>query len=185
MEAEQHKNDLETLGCSCIVIVLILEAGEISVRVLFHDDLVDIVTRSSERHMVRHATGHSGVQERNQLALRVEDSCTRVTFGREITMFSAPKVKDCNLPGLALEIPTGVCLKLGLVTKGKVGRLPLLGNSEARVVVLVEEVRVREACGVNATQEPEEVVLRVLEYGGVGGVGVEAGDDLGAGELAS
>jgi hypothetical protein len=29
------------------------------------------------------------------------------------------------------------------------------------------------------------VVLRVLEYGGVGGVGVEAGDDLGAGELAS
>ena len=100
-------------------------------------------------------------------------------------MLSAPEVKDCNLPGLALKIPTGVRLELRLATKGKVSRLPLLGNGEARVVVLVKEVRVREAYGVNATQEPEEVVLRVLEYGGVGGVGVEAGDDLGAGELAS
>ena len=100
-------------------------------------------------------------------------------------MLSAPKVKDCNLPGLAPEIPTGVRLELGLATKGKVGRLPLLGNGEARVVVLVEEVWVREACGVDATQEPEEVVRRVVEYRGVGSVGVEAGDDLGVGELAT
>jgi hypothetical protein len=184
VETEQYKNDLETLGCGCVVVVVVLESGEIGVGVLFQDDLVDVVTRSSERDMVRHATGHSGVQEGDQLALRVEDSCARVTFSREITMLSAPEVKDCNLPGLALEIPTGVRLELGLATKGKVGRLPLLGNGEARIVVLVEEVRVREACGIDATQEPEEVVLRVLKYGGVGGVGVEAGDDLGAGELA-
>jgi len=84
VEAEQHKNDfnLETSGWGCVVIVVVpvLEAGEIGIRVLFHDDLVDIVTRSSKCNMVRHATGHSGVQEGNQLALRVEDSCTRVTF---------------------------------------------------------------------------------------------------------
>ena len=55
-------------------------------------------------------------------------------------MLSAPKVKDCNLTGLALKIPTGVCLKLRLVTKGKVGCLPILGNSEAKVVVLIKEV---------------------------------------------
>ena len=55
-------------------------------------------------------------------------------------MLSAPKVKDCNLPGLALGITTGVRLKLRLATKGKVSCLPLLGNGEARVVVLVEEV---------------------------------------------
>ena len=71
-----------------------------------------------------------------------------------------------------------------MATKGKVSRLPLLGNGEARVVVLVEEVRVREACGIDATQEPEVVVLGVLEFGGVDGVGVETGVDLGAGELA-
>ena len=185
MEAEQYKNNLETLGCGCIVvIILVLEAGEISVRVLFQDNLMDIVPRSSERDMVRHATGHSRVQKSNQLALRIEDSCARVTFGREITMLSAPEVKNRNLPGLALGIPTGVCLELRLATKGKVGRLPHLGNGEVRIVVLVEEVRVREACGIDATQEPEEVVLRVLEYGGVGGIGVEAGNNLGTGELA-
>ena len=80
VEAEQHKNDLETLGYSCVIIVVVLEAGEIGVGVLFHDDLIDVVTRSSKRDMVRHATGHSRVQECNQLALRIEDSCTRVTF---------------------------------------------------------------------------------------------------------
>ena len=79
VEAEQHKNDLETLGYSCVIVV-VLEAGEIGVGVLFHDDLVDVVTRSSKRDMVRHAMGHSRVQERDQLALRVEDSCARVTF---------------------------------------------------------------------------------------------------------
>ena len=100
-------------------------------------------------------------------------------------MLSAPKVKDCNLPGLTLEIPTGLRLELRLATKGKVSHLPLLGNGEARVVVLAEEVWVREACGIDATQEPEEVILRVLEYGGAGGVGAEAGDDLSTGELAS
>ena len=176
---------METLGCSCVV-VFVLQAGEIGVGVLLRDKLHDVVTRGSECDMVGHATvGHSGVQEGDQLALRVEDSCARVTFSREIAVLSAPPVEDRDLPGLALEIPTGVRLELGLATKGKVGRLPLLGNGEARVVVLVEEVRVREACGVDVTQEPEEVVLRVLKYGGVDGVGVEASDDLGAGELAS
>ena len=183
MMAEAEK--LETLGCGCVVVVLVLEAGEIGVGVLFPDDLVDVVTRSSKCDMVRHATGHSGVQEGDQLALCIEDSRARVTSSREITMLSAPEVKDCNLPGLAPEMPTGVRLELGLVTEGKVGRLPILGNGEVRVVVLVEEVRVREACGVDATQEPEEVVYRVLEYEGVGGVGVEEGDDLGASELAT
>lgn len=100
-------------------------------------------------------------------------------------MLIAPPVEDCDLPGRAFEIPTGVGLELGLATKGKVGRLPFLGNSEAGVVTLVDVVRVREGCGVDDTHEPEEVVPRVLEYGGVGDVGKEASVDLGAGELAS
>ena len=100
-------------------------------------------------------------------------------------MLVVPPVEDCYLPGRAFEIPTGVSLELGLATKGKVGRLPFLGNYEAGVVVFVDKVRVREGCSVDDTQEPEEVVLWVLEYGGVGGVGVEASVDLGAGELAS
>lgn len=100
-------------------------------------------------------------------------------------MFVGPPVEDCDLPGRAFEIPTGVSLELGLATKGKVGRLPFLGNAEAGIVVFVDEVRVREGFGVDDTREPEEVVLWVLEYGGVGGVGVEAILDLGAGELAS
>jgi len=57
-------------------------------------------------------------------------------------MLSAPKVKDCNLPGLALNIPIGVRLELRLATKGKISRLPHLGNSEAGVVVLIERVQV-------------------------------------------
>ncbi len=52
VEAEQHKNDMETLGCGCVVVVLVLDAGEIGVGVMFHDDLVDVMTRSSERDMV-------------------------------------------------------------------------------------------------------------------------------------
>ena len=184
VEAEKHKNDLETLGCGCVVVVLVLEAGEIGVRVLFPDDLVDVVTRSSKCDMVRHATttGPSGVQEGDQLALCIEDSRARVTTSREIIMPFAPEVKDCNLPGLALGIPTGVRLELGLATEGKVGPLPILGKDETRIAVLVEEVRVRETCGVDATREPEEVVRRVLEFGEVG---AEVRDDFRASELAT
>lgn len=100
-------------------------------------------------------------------------------------MLVAPPVEDCDFPGRAFEISTGVSLELGLATKGKVGRLPFLGNDEAGVVVLVDKVRVREGCGVDDTREPEEVVLWVLEYEGVSSVGVEASVDLSAGELAS
>ncbi len=123
-------------------------------------------------------------------SVRVEDGRARVALGREVTMLSAPEVEDRDLPGLAVEsarTSTGVRLELGLAAEGEVGRLPLLGDRDggARVVVLIEEVRAREACGVDAAREPEEVVLRVLERGVVGGVGAEAGDDLGASELAS
>lgn len=183
MEAEPHKKDMETLD-SGFVVASELRAGEIGVGVLFLDELLDVVTRSPKGNVVRLATGHSGVQDGDQLALRVEDSCARVTLSREITVLPAPPVEDRNLPGLANEIATGVRLELGLATKGKIGRLPGLGNGEARVVVLVEEVRVREGCGVDETRELEQMVLRVLECRGVGGVGVEAGDDLVAGELA-
>ena len=113
------------------------------------------MTRGSKGNMVRHATGHSRVQDGDQLALRVEDSCARVTLSREITVLPAPPVEDRDLPGIVSEIAAGVRLELRLATKGKIGRLPILGNGEARVVILVKEVRVREGCGVDETQEPE------------------------------
>jgi hypothetical protein len=100
-------------------------------------------------------------------------------------MLPAAIVEDGDLPGLAGEITTGVGLQLGLATKGKIGLLAILRNDEAGFVVLVEEVGVRETCGIDATQEPELMILGVFEDGWVGGVGVEAGDDLVAGELAS
>jgi len=37
VEAERHKNDMETSGCGCVVVVVVLDAGEIGVGVLFHD----------------------------------------------------------------------------------------------------------------------------------------------------
>lgn len=79
MEAEttknkkKRKNDLEALGGGGLVFFE-LQAVEIGVGVLLQDELHDIVTRGSEGDMVGHATGHSGVQESDQLALRVEDS---------------------------------------------------------------------------------------------------------------
>ena len=62
--------------------------------------------------------------------------------------------------------------------------MPGLGDDEAGVVVVVDEVRSREVFCVDATREPEEVVLRVLECRRIGSIGVEAADDFRAGEFA-
>lgn len=41
VEVKRRTNDLKSLGCDCVV-VLVLGAGEIGVDVLFHHDLVDV-----------------------------------------------------------------------------------------------------------------------------------------------
>ena len=57
------------------------EAGEVSVRVVFLDLVDDEVSRSAEGDVAGEPSGHAGVQERNHLALRVEDAGTRVALG--------------------------------------------------------------------------------------------------------
>ena len=176
------KKDLETLGSGGVVGVL--HAGEISVGVVRLDEVDDVVSRSAEGNVVGHATRHARMQDGDELALSIENSRARVTFIREVPVLPATIVEDGNLPGLAREIATGVGLQLRLATKGKIGLLAILRNDEAGFVILVEEVGAREACGVDATQKPELMILGVLEDRWVGGVGIEAGDDLVAGELA-
>ena len=176
------KKDLETLGSGSVVGVL--HAGEISVGVVRLDEVNDVVSRSAEGNVVGHATRHARVQDGDELALGVENSRARVTFILKVAVLPAAIVEDGDLPGLAHKIATSVSLQLGLATKGKIGLLAILRNGEAGFVILVEEVGAREACGVDATQKPELMILGVLEDGWVGGVGIEAGDDLVAGELA-
>ena len=176
------KKDLKTLGSGGVVGVL--HAGEISVGVVRLDEVDNVVSRSAEGNVVGHATTHARVQDGDELALGVENSRARVTFIRKVAVFPAAIVEDGDLPGLAREIATGVGLQLGLATKGEISHLAILCNDETGFVILVEEVGVREACGVDATQKPELMILGVLEARCVGGVRIEAGDDLVAGELS-
>ena len=78
-----------------------------------------------------------------------------------------------------------VRFQLRVATKGKIGRLPVLGHYEARVTLVIHEVGVRQACGVNPAQKSEDMVFRVLKDRWVGGIGVEKRIDLRAGVLAS
>lgn len=130
--------------------------------VAFLDDLDDVVSGSAKSDMVGHPPGHAGMQEGDQLAFCVEDSCARVTMAREVAMLLV-EVEDGDLPGIALEFITGIRLQPGEATKGKIGRLSILGHDEARVALVVPEVGIRQTCGVDATQKSKEVIFRVLK----------------------
>ena len=84
-----------------------LEAVEISMGVVFLDKLDDVVTRGSERDVVRHA----GMQDGNELAFSVEDGCARVAFSRKVAMLLA-EVEDCDLPGIMFKLVTCISLQL-------------------------------------------------------------------------
>ncbi len=57
----------------------------------------------------------------------------------------------------------------------------MLGDDEPSVAILVQKVGTGQACGVDIARQPEEMVVWVLE---VGGIGVEERADLVAGILA-
>ena len=120
------------------------------------------------------------MQDGDELALGVEDGRARVAFAGKVAVFHA-EVEDRDLPGIVPELVARISLQLRQATKGEVGRLPILGNDKAGVAVLVQKVRIGQACGVDIARQPEEVVLRVLEGGQVG---AEERVDLAAGVLA-
>lgn len=99
-------------------------------------------------------------------------------------MLCATIVEDGDLPGLAREITTSVGLQLRLAAKGKISCLAILRNDETGFVILIDEVGLREACSIDVIQKPELMILGVVEDRWIGSVGIEAGDDLIAGELA-
>lgn len=141
------KESFETSGVE-------LEALEIGVRVAFLDELDDVVTRSSERDVVGHASWHAGMQDGDELAFGVEDGGARVAFAGKVAVLLA-EVKYRDLPGIVLELVTRISLQLREATKGKVGRLPILGNDEASVAILVQKVGIGQACGVDTARQPE------------------------------
>ena len=152
-------------------------AREVSVGVVFDDELDDVVSRSTERDVVGHAPGHSRVQKGDHLPLRVENTRARVAFGREAAE-PLVEVEDSDLPGLLLKLVARVSFQPGETTESEVGCLTVLGNNEARIALIVPDVRSREACGVDTTQKPVKMIGRVLESGRVGDVGVEECFDL-------
>jgi len=101
------KKDIETSGVE-------LEAVEIGVRVAFLYELDDVVTRSSERDMVGH--WHAGMQDGDELAFGVEDGCARVAFAGKVAVLLA-EVENGDLPGVRLELATGISLQLRAATK--------------------------------------------------------------------
>lgn len=176
---EDTEKDVETSGCDLGK----LEAVKISVRVVFLDEFDNVVTRGSKGDVVGHSSGHSGMQESDQLAFSVENGCARVTFAGEVAALLAI-VEDRDLPGILVGLAAGVGLQLREATKGKIRRLPILGDDEGRVVIVVREARISKAGGVDITQQPEKMVVWVIE-GSVGDIEVEERDDLVAGKLAS
>lgn len=158
-----------------------LEAVKVSVGVVFLDKLDDVVSGGSKRDVVGHA--HAGMQDGDELALGIEDGCARVALAGKVTVLLA-EIEDRDLPGFVPELVTRIGLKLREATKGKVGRLPILGNDETSVAMFVHEVRIGQACGVDKTRQPEEMVVRVREGRRVGAIGVEERRDLVVGVLA-
>lgn len=146
-ERRRQKKDFETSGVE-------LEALEIGVRVAFLDELDDVVTRSSERDVVGHSPWHAGMQDSDELAFGVEDCGARVAFAGKVAVFLA-EVKYRDLPRIVLELVTCISLQLREATKGKVGRLPILGNDEASIAILVQKVGIGQACGVDTARQPE------------------------------
>ncbi len=154
-----------------------LLAREVSVGVVFDDELDNVVSRSTECDVVGHAPGHSGVQKGDHLPLRVENTGARVAFGREVAK-PLVEVEDSDLPGILLELIARVSFQLGEATESEVGFLTVLGNNEARIALIVPEARSREACSVDTVQKPVKMIGRVLEGGQIGDVGVEECSDL-------
>lgn len=135
------------------------------------DLLDDKVSVRAKGDVARHAR----VEEGNHLPLGIEDVGTQVVLVRE---FLLVEVEDGHLPGGAPQVVDHVGLALGEPPEGQVSSLPLFRDDEARVALLVEEVRVLEALGVDAALDAEEMVGWVFEGGRVGVVGVEELDDV-------
>jgi len=112
---------------------------------VFFDELDDVVTRSSECDVVGH--WHAGMQDGDELAFGVEDGCARIAFAGKVAELLA-EVEDGDLPGVVLELVTSISLQLRAATKSKVSRLPILGNDEAIVAILVQKMVVRVLEGV-------------------------------------
>ena len=127
-------------------------------------DLVeDEVRGRAERHVAGHAPGHTGVQERDDLALSVDDCSSGVALSREVRV--AEEVEEGALPALPVQIVASISLELGELRKGQVGLLPKLGHDVASVAVLVLEVGVCDCSCVEPALDLEEVVGRVFEDG--------------------
>ncbi len=151
---------------------------------MFLDLIEDKVTRRAIRDVAVQSLGHARMQQGDDLAFGVEDDGPRVAVVREV---AAPLVvvEDGDLPGVVLEFVAMVRFQLRVATKGKIGSLPVLGHYEARLTLVVHEVGVRQACGVDPAQKSEEMICRVLKDRWVSGIGIEKRIDLRAGVLAS
>ena len=145
---------------------------EVSIGVVFNDELNNVMSRSTKCDVVGHAPGHSRVQKGNHLSLCIKNAGARVTIKREVAK-PLVEVEDSNLPGFLLELVARVSFQLREATKSEVSFLSILGNSEARIALIIPEVRSCKACGVDTAQKSVKMIGRVLEGGRVGGVGVE------------
>ena len=139
------------------------------------DLLDDKVSGRAKGDVARHAPRHARVEEGNHLPLGIEDVGAQVVLVRE---FLLVEVEDGHLPGRAPQVVDHIGLALGEPPEGQVNGLPLFRDDEARVALLVEEVRVLEALSVDAALDAEEMVGWVFEGGKVGVVGVEELDDV-------
>ena len=161
------------------------QAGKVGVRVVFLDLIEDKVARRAIRDIAVQFLVHTRMQQGDDLAFSVEDDGPRVTVAREVAALLVV-VEDGDLPGVALEFVTMVRFQLRVATKGKVGRLPVLGHYEARFTSFVLEVGVRQACGVDPARKSEEIIIfRIFKDRWAGGIGVEKFLDLLTGVLAS
>ena len=151
---------------------------------MFLDLIEDKVTRRAIRDVVVQSLGHARMQQGDDLAFGVEDDGPRVAVVREVAPLLVV-VEDGDLPGVVLEFVAMVRFQLRVATKGKIGCLPVLDHYEARVILVVHEVGIRQACGVDPAQKSEEIIFRVLKDRWVGGIGIEKLFDLRAGVFTS
>jgi hypothetical protein len=160
------------------------QVGKVGVRVVFLDLIDDKVTRRAIRDVAVQSLGHARMQQGDDFAFGIKDDGPRVAEVSEVaTLFVI--VEDGGLPGVVLEFVAMVRFQLRVATKGKIGRLPVLGHYEGRATLVVHEVGVRHARSVDAAQKWEEMVFRVVKDRWVGSIGVEKRIDLCAGVLAS
>lgn len=89
-------------------------------RVVFLDEIDDVVAGGSKRDMIGHAPWHSRMQDGDDLAFSVEYGCPRVTFAREVAGLLV-KVEDRDLPRLLVKLTAGIGFQLGVATEGEIG----------------------------------------------------------------